>query len=73
MNVSSVHALATAVNIAASAASKVALLALTRAVALEFDPDICVNAVLPGAVNTPMLPEGLQRSQVAGKKTSTSI
>ena len=67
VNVSSVHALATSANIAAYAASKGALLALTRAMALEFGPDIRVNAVLPGAVDTPMLHEGLKRSQVAGK------
>ena len=66
VNVSSVHALATSVDIAAYAASKGALLALTRAMALEFGPDIRVNAVIPGAVNTPMLHEGLQRSHVGG-------
>jgi NAD(P)-dependent dehydrogenase (short-subunit alcohol dehydrogenase family) len=67
VNVSSVHALTTSVNIAAYAASKAALLALTRAMALEFGPDIRANAVLPGAVDTPMLHEGLQRSH-AGRK-----
>lgn len=62
VNVSSVHALATSANIAAYAASKGGLLALTRAMAIEFAPDnIRVNAVLPGAVDTPMLRAGLQR------------
>lgn len=62
VNVSSVHALATSANIAAYAASKGALLAFTRAAAIEFGKDnIRVNAVLPGAVDTPMLHEGLVR------------
>lgn len=68
VNVSSVHAIATSVGIAAYAASKGALLALTRAMALEFGPDgIRVNAVLPGAVDTPMLHAGLGRGHVQGR------
>ncbi len=56
VNTSSVHAIATSANIAAYAASKGGILALTRAMAIEFAPDnIRVNAVLPGAVDTPML------------------
>jgi NAD(P)-dependent dehydrogenase (short-subunit alcohol dehydrogenase family) len=67
VNVSSVHALATSANIAAYAASKGALLALTRALAIELAPDrIRANAVLPGAVDTPMLHAGLQRGHVQG-------
>ncbi|MCB0177881.1 MAG: SDR family oxidoreductase [Anaerolineae bacterium] len=67
VNVSSVHAVATSVGIAAYAASKGALLALTRAVALEWGVDrIRVNAVLPGAIDTPMLHAGLGRGQVTG-------
>jgi len=62
VNVSSVHAVATSIHIAAYAASKGGLVALTRAMAVEFGPDqIRVNAVLPGAVDTPMLREGLKR------------
>ncbi len=62
VNVSSVHAVATSTNIAAYAASKGAVLALTRALAVELAPDrIRVNAVLPGAVDTPMLRGGLGR------------
>lgn len=62
VNVSSVHAVATSANIAAYAASKGGLLALTRAMAIEFAPDnIRVNAILPGAVDTQMLRAGLVR------------
>jgi len=64
VNVSSVHAIATSANIAAYAASKGGLLALTRAMAIEFAQDnIRVNAVLPGAVDTPMLRAGFHRGR----------
>lgn len=65
VNVSSVHAVQTSANIAAYAASKGGLLALTRAMAIEFARDnIRVNAILPGAVDTPMLRAGLGRGHV---------
>lgn len=65
VNVSSVHAVATSANIAAYAASKGGLLALTRAMAIEFAPDeIRVNAILPGAVDTPMLRAGFNRGHL---------
>jgi NAD(P)-dependent dehydrogenase (short-subunit alcohol dehydrogenase family) len=65
VNISSVHAVATSANIAAYAASKGGLLALTRAMAIEFSRDnIRVNAILPGAVDTPMLRSGLNRGHV---------
>lgn len=64
VNVSSVHAIQTSANIAAYAASKGGLLALTRAMAIEFAADnIRANAILPGAVDTPMLRAGLDRGQ----------
>ena len=62
VNVSSVHAVATSKDIAAYATSKGGLLALTRAMAIEFAPDnVRVNAILPGAVDTPMLRAGMNR------------
>lgn len=65
VNVSSVHAIATSANIAAYAASKGAILALTRAMAIELaHENIRVNAVLPGAVDTPMLHEGFKRGHL---------
>ncbi len=67
VNVSSVHAIATSANLAAYAASKGALLALTRAMAVELAPAaIRVNAVLPGAVDTPMLHASLKRRHKDG-------
>src|SRR5438477_2885874 len=56
VNVSSIHAIETSPSVAAYAAAKAALLSLTRSAALEGKPkNIRVNAVLPGAVDTPML------------------
>ncbi len=71
VNVSSVHAVATSANIGAYAASKGGLLALTRAMAIEFASDnVRVNAILPGAVDTPMLRAGLSRDH-AGNGSMT--
>lgn len=61
VNVSSVHAVATSSGVAAYAASKGGLAAFTRAAALELAPEVRVNAVLPGAVDTPMLRAGMAR------------
>lgn len=62
VNISSVHALSTSQNVAAYAISKGALTALTRTAAVELAPHgIRCNAVLPGAVDTPMLRDGLSR------------
>jgi NAD(P)-dependent dehydrogenase (short-subunit alcohol dehydrogenase family) len=56
VNVSSVHAHATTANVAPYAASKAGLEALTRALSREHPPDkVRINAVAPGAVDTPML------------------
>jgi len=66
VNVSSVHAIATSDQIAAYATSKGGLVAFTRACAIELAEDkIRVNAVLPGAVNTPMLQAGLIRGHLS--------
>jgi glucose 1-dehydrogenase len=74
VHVSSVHALATSINIAAYAASKGALVALTRAMALEFGPaGIRVNALLPGAVSTQMLLDGVSRSHLAGESIEAKL
>jgi NAD(P)-dependent dehydrogenase (short-subunit alcohol dehydrogenase family) len=61
VNLASVHALATSTGAAPYAASKGAIVAMTRAAAVEWAPDVRVNAVLPGAVDTTMLRLGVQR------------
>ena len=56
VNVASVHALMTTPNVAPYAAAKAALLSLTRSAAIEGrERGIRANAVLPGAIDTPML------------------
>jgi meso-butanediol dehydrogenase/(S,S)-butanediol dehydrogenase/diacetyl reductase len=56
VNVSSIHAIETTPLVSAYAAAKAAIVSLTRSAALEGGAKgIRVNAVLPGAVNTPML------------------
>jgi NAD(P)-dependent dehydrogenase (short-subunit alcohol dehydrogenase family) len=56
VNVSSIHAVETTPLVSAYAAAKAALVSLTRSAAIEGRPrGLRVNAVLPGAVETPML------------------
>lgn len=56
VNVSSVHAYATSPNVVSYASSKGAIEAFTRGFAIEMQSrNIRVNAVAPGAVDTPML------------------
>jgi NAD(P)-dependent dehydrogenase (short-subunit alcohol dehydrogenase family) len=83
VNVASVHAVETQPLVAAYAAAKAALVSLTRSSALEGKPKgIRVNAVLPGAVDTPMLwdnpnvkagLERLQRSDVGKPEDIASV
>jgi meso-butanediol dehydrogenase/(S,S)-butanediol dehydrogenase/diacetyl reductase len=56
VNVSSIHAVETTPLVSAYAAAKAAIVSLTRSASLEGSAKgIRVNAVLPGAVDTPML------------------
>jgi NAD(P)-dependent dehydrogenase (short-subunit alcohol dehydrogenase family) len=56
VNIASVHAIETSANAAPYAAAKAAMLSLTRTTSIEGrDLNIRANAVLPGAIDTPML------------------
>lgn len=56
VNVSSIHAIETTPLVSAYAAAKAALLSFTRSAQLEgASKSIRINAVLPGAIDTPML------------------
>jgi NAD(P)-dependent dehydrogenase (short-subunit alcohol dehydrogenase family) len=56
VNIASVHAVMTSPLVATYAASKAALLSLTRSAAIEGkEKGLRCNAILPGAVDTPML------------------
>jgi NAD(P)-dependent dehydrogenase (short-subunit alcohol dehydrogenase family) len=62
VNLSSAQALASQPLVAAYAASKAGVIALTKTMAIDHGKDnIRVNCVLPGSVRTPMLREGLER------------
>ena len=62
INVSSVQAFVTQQNVAAYAASKSALLGLTRSIAIDYAPSIRCIAVCPGTIDTPMLKNALAES-----------
>jgi NAD(P)-dependent dehydrogenase (short-subunit alcohol dehydrogenase family) len=56
INISSIHAIETTPMVACYAAAKAALLSLTRSASMEGKAKgIRVNAILPGAIDTPML------------------
>lgn len=64
VNISSVHATATSAGMSAYAASKSGQVGMTRAAAIDLAPlGIRVNAVLPGAIDTPMLNAGIAARQ----------
>jgi len=56
VNIASVHAVETTANVAPYAAAKAGLLSLTRSTAIEGKAQgLRANAILPGAIDTPML------------------
>jgi len=56
VNVASIHAVETTPLVCSYAAAKAAMVSLTRSAAIEGKPKgIRVNAILPGAIDTPML------------------
>jgi len=59
INIASVQGLACEANTAVYAATKAALLALTRGMARDFAPEVRVNAICPGATLTGMMDDFL--------------
>jgi NAD(P)-dependent dehydrogenase (short-subunit alcohol dehydrogenase family) len=64
VNISSIHSISTLKNNSIYAMSKGAVESLTRALAIEFAPDVRVNCIRPGPVMTKMLgySKGLENS-----------
>jgi NAD(P)-dependent dehydrogenase (short-subunit alcohol dehydrogenase family) len=54
VNTASVHSLVSFAGATAYDSAKAGLLGLTRTLAIDFGPDVRVNAVLPGAILTPL-------------------
>jgi NAD(P)-dependent dehydrogenase (short-subunit alcohol dehydrogenase family) len=74
VNLSSVHAHATTPGSLPYAAAKGGVLSLTRAMALELGPDgIRVVAVLPGAVDTPMLSGHVEKMKETGEEAIFAV
>jgi len=67
VNVCSVHSKVTSKGLSAYATSKGGLLMMTKAASIELSKDnIRVNSVLPGAIDTKMLENGLTRGHLKG-------
>lgn len=63
--VSSIHGVVTSSGLSSYASSKAALIGLVRSLAIELAPHkVRANAVVPGAVNTPMLSDHLTETQI---------
>jgi NAD(P)-dependent dehydrogenase (short-subunit alcohol dehydrogenase family) len=54
VNIASVHSLVSFAGATAYDAAKAGVLGLTRTLAIDYGPDVRVNAVLPGAILTPL-------------------
>lgn len=63
INIASIHANLTKAGFSIYATSKGAMVAMTRALALELAPDVRINAVIPAATNTPMLRAGFKNNE----------
>lgn len=71
VNTSSVHAMLGFPNHPAYAAAKGGMVSLTRQLAVEYGPDIRVNAVLPGPIETPVWDRaGTNDRELASRSTA---
>lgn len=73
MNIASDLAYLGRANFSAYCASKGAVLALTRSWAREFAPDILVNAIAPGPIETPMLRRSLSNPDVLEQELASPL
>jgi len=62
VNISSVQAFNTQMNVAAYTTSKTAILGLTRSIAVDYSPHIRSVAICPGTIDTPLLRNALKES-----------
>lgn len=65
INIASIHASLTKPGFSAYATSKAALVGLSRSLAVELGNRLRINAICPGAIETPMLMEGLKENEGA--------
>jgi NAD(P)-dependent dehydrogenase (short-subunit alcohol dehydrogenase family) len=71
INISSIHSIATSKNISSYASSKAALTGLTKNLAIDLSEfGIRVNSISPGAINTRMLTNHLNETQLNNLKNT---
>ena len=74
INIGSVHSVTTSDEIAAYASTKSAIAGLTKNLAIELSKfGIRINCISPGAVDTPMLRDGLSRGHIEGSSSDELV
>lgn len=70
VNISSVQGFICQQNVAAYATSKAAIEGLTRSIAVDYAPKLRCVAVAPGAVNTPMLQDEIEKMEASAQEAA---